>query len=335
MKKRSLRIAIVGATGLVGRELITLLERRRFPVGELLPFHSGRKRASVKFRGRKIPAQAVSLPLLKTADLTFMVSSDEVSLEYGPALAKAGKWVIDDSSAFRLDSKVPLIIPEVNADRLSRHSRLIAGPNCTLTGAAVAGLPLIKAGGIRSVRIASYQAVSGAGKAALEEFANQSRAASTGRPVPAARALPRRIAMNLFPQVGSFNGHGHSSEESKVMAELRKIWGLPKLPISVTATRVPVERGHSLSFWIETRKPISPLKARQLLQRADGVKVWPEGNYPTPLEIAGSWPVHVGRIRPGTSKNELCLWVVSDNLLKGAALNSIQIAEALLKRGWL
>lgn len=335
MAVHSLKVAIVGATGLVGRELLGLLEKRHFPVGELLAFNSGRTRASVKFHGRQVPARRVTLAALKSADLTFMVSSDEVALQYGPLLAKAGKWVIDDSSAFRLNPKSPLVIPEVNGDRLSLKARLIAGPNCTLTGAAVVGLPLIRAAGVRSVRIASYQAVSGAGKAALEEFSSQINAVARGKRVLPARALPRRIAMNLFPQVGSFDAKGYSSEENKVVAELRKIWGLPNLPISVTAVRVPVVRGHSLAFWIETRKPLSPSRARQILRRAPGIRLWPEGDYPTPLDIQHSWPVHVGRIRPGIGKKELCLWIVSDNLLKGAALNSIQIAEALLARGWL
>lgn len=332
---RSLKIAIVGATGLVGRELVGLLEKRHFPVGDLLAFNSGRSRAFVTFRGRQVPAQGVSFPALNGANLIFMVSSDEVSREYGPRLAKAGHWVIDASTAFRLDPAVPLILPEINQEQLSPDVRLIAGPNCTMTGAAVAGFPLIKSAGIRSVRIASYQAVSGAGKAAVEELSTQLQLVSGGKRAGQAKALPRRIAMNLFPQVGSFDAEGHSSEENKVVRELRKIWSLPRLPISVTAVRVPVVRGHSLSFWIETEKPLSPEQARRILQKAPGVRLWPEGSYPTPLDTAGSWPVHVGRVRQGTGKNELCLWVVSDNLLKGAALNSIQIGEALLKRGWL
>jgi len=221
-------------------------------------------------------------------------------------------------------------LPEVNVDRVTRRTRMIAGPNCTLTGAAVAGYPLIRAAGAKAVRLASYQAVSGAGKAALAEFAAQ-----RGGDAKPPKALPRRIALNLFPQVGGFDKSGECSEERKVSAELRKIWGLPRLPVSATTVRVPVERGHSLAVWLEFARPMTPSRARQLLSRAPGVRLWPEGDYPTPLDAAGTAPVHVGRIRQGAHARELCLWIVSDNLLKGAALNSIQIAEALLERGWL
>lgn len=340
-----LTVAVVGATGVVGVELLRLLEERRFPVGRLLAFSSGRQHASVVFKGKKLPAPGVTRPALEASDVVFFVSSDEVSKKFAPALAKKGIWAIDDSSAFRLDSDVPLIIPEVNGDRLKRNQRLIAGPNCTLTGAAVAGAPLIKAAGARSARIASYQAVSGAGKAALQEFLDQLKQLS---PLPDTwqkllhktsaftnSALPHPIALNVFPQVGGFDGDGHSSEEKKIAFELRKIWMLPDLPISATAVRVPVVRGHSLSFWLELKKPLTPAKARTLLSRAPGVKHWKNGSYPTPLSAGSSDPVHVGRVRQGASPRELCLWVVSDNLLKGAALNSIQIAELLIRKGWL
>lgn len=325
-----MKIAVVGATGLVGRELLELMERRRFPVRELRAFSSGRAEVSVRFRGRPVRADAPTFQTLRGCEIAFMVSSDEVSKRWGPGLASSGTWVIDDSSAFRLDPKVPLVLPEINSERVTRKTKLIAGPNCTLTGAAVAGFPLIRAAGIKAIRIASYQAVSGAGKAALAEFAAQRRGESA-KP----KALPRRISLNVFPQVGGFDDQGHCSEERKVAAELRKIWGLPKLPVSATTVRVPVERGHSLAVWIELAKPMSPAKARQILKRAPGVKLWPEGDYPTPLDAAGTGPVHVGRIRQGTNPRELCLWIVSDNLLKGAALNSIQIAEDLLRRGWV
>ncbi|MBI4425092.1 MAG: aspartate-semialdehyde dehydrogenase [Elusimicrobia bacterium] len=337
-------VAVVGATGLVGRELLRVLEARRFPVGRLLAFNSGRRPAAVKFRGRSIAAQPVSLASLARARLVFMVSSDAVSKRWGRALAARGVWVIDDSAAFRLDPDVPLVIPEVNAGALGPGNRLIAGPNCTLTGAAVAGWPLIRRAGAAAVRLASYQAVSGAGREALEEFRGQVRAAAPAlrggdalAPPPRTRAsaLPRPIAFNVFPQVGSFNGDGESSEEVKVRRELRKLWSLPKLPVSVTAVRVPVVRGHGLAFWLETRRRLSPSAALRLLRGAPGVELWKEGNYPTPLGVGGSWPVHVARIRPGASARELALWIVSDNLLKGAALNSAQIAEVLLAKGWL
>jgi aspartate-semialdehyde dehydrogenase len=331
---------------MVGRELVALLESRRFPVAELLPFSSGRTRSSVRFRGRGIPAPAVDSRALASCDLVFLVSSEEVALRHAPSLARRGVWVIDDSSEFRLDPKVPLIIPEVNAAALHIRKRLIAGPNCTMTGLAVAGWPLHQAARISEARIASYQAVSGAGRAALGEFFAQARALSRrldfapdGRAplfrAPRPRALPRAIACNVVPQVGRFDAAGRSGEENKVAAELRKVWGAPGLRVSVTAVRVPVVRGHALAAWLSFARPLSPARARRLLARAPGLELSPEGDYPTPLDMAGRAPVRAGRLRAGVDAKELALWVVSDNLLKGAALNSVQIAELLLRRAWL
>jgi aspartate-semialdehyde dehydrogenase len=330
---------------MVGAELLRQLEVRRFPVGSLCAFSSGAAKKTVRFRGRTLPAPGVDRQALAACDLAFFVSADEVSERLAPGLAARGVWVIDDSAAFRLDPKVPLVIPEVNAHELSLHKRLIAGPNCTMTGLAVAGYPLHKRYGAVAARVASYQAVSGAGRAALEEFFHQERAGSSklrlhdGRapvlPAPAHRALPAAIAGNVIPQVGGFDAQGFSSEENKVAAELKKIWGAPRLAVSVTAVRVPVSRGHSLAAWLTLRKTASPAQARALLSRAPGLELSADGRYPTPLSCAGKSPVYAGRVRRGALPNELCLWIVSDNLLKGAALNSVQIAEALLKRGWL
>ncbi len=344
--KAALRVAVVGATGMVGRELVALLERRRFPAAELRPFSSGRARFSVRFKGRSIPAPAVDFRALAACDLVFLVSSETVARRLAPSLARRGVWVIDDSSEFRLDPKVPLVIPEVNAAALDIHKRLIAGPNCTMTGLAVAGWPLHKVARIRELRIASYQAVSGAGRSALGEFFAQTRVlarrldfAPDGRaplfPVPHPRALPRAIAGNVFPQVGSFDAAGYSGEENKVASELRKVWGAPGLRVSVTAVRVPVVRGHALAVWLGFARPLSPARARRLLERAPGLELSQEGGYPTPLDTAGRVPVRAGRLRAGVDSKELALWVVSDNLLKGAALNSVQIAEFLWRRAWL
>lgn len=331
---------------MVGRELVALLERRRFPVGELRPFSSGRSRSSVSFRGRAIPAPAADPRALAACDLVFLVSSEDVARRFAPGLARRGVWVIDDSSEFRLDPEVPLVIPEVNAAALKIDQRLIAGPNCTMTGLAVAGWPLHKAARIRQARIASYQAVSGAGRRALGEFFAQARALSRrldfapdGRApllrAPRASALPRAIAGNVIPQVGGFDPAGYSGEENKVAAELRKVWGAPGLRVSVTAVRVPVVRGHALAAWLGFSRPLSAARARRILARAPGLELLPEGDYPTPLDTAGGAAVRAGRLRAGTDSKELALWVVSDNLLKGAALNSVQIAELLLRRAWL
>ncbi len=346
--RRGLRVGVGGATGMVGAELLHVLERRRFPVGELLPFSSGRSKKAVRFRGRAIPAPGVERAALAACDVVFFVSADEVSEALAPGLAAEGVWCIDDSAAFRLDPAVPLVIPEVNADALSPDKRLIAGPNCTMTGLAVAGWPLHRHGRVREARVASYQAVSGAGRAALEElFAQTARGAKTLRfdasgraPVlrgerAAAKALPAPIFSNVIPQVGRFDERGCSSEENKVAAELKKIWGAPELLVSVTAVRVPVLRGHSLSAWLRLEKPLRPDAAARLVSQAAGTRLSPDGRYPTALDAGGADPVLAGRVRAGATPDELCLWIVSDNLLKGAALNSVQVAEELLRRGWL
>ena len=330
MSNRALTVSIVGATGMVGRELLDVLEKRRFPTGKLYCFSSGESRKSVRFRGKALPAPGIDRKALESSDLVFFVSADEVSARFAQGLAAKGVWVIDDSSAFRLDPKVPLVIPEVNARDLSPQKRLIAGPNCTMTGLAVAAYGLHKNAKVTAVRMASYQAVSGAGKAAVQEFLSQNRGEKT-RP----RALPRPIAFNVFPQVGGFDAAGNSSEENKVAAELRKIWGAPRLKVSATAVRVPVLRGHSLAAWVTLARALSPEKARKIMRVTEGLELSPGLNYPTPLSCANRWPVFAGRVRAGTHSKELALWIVSDNLLKGAALNSVQIAEYLLHRGWL
>ncbi len=341
-----LRVGVVGATGIVGTELLGQLEKRKFPTTEILAYSSGKTNASVRFRGRTLKTPAPDLRTLRSCALIFFVSSDEVSKKFAPGLAARGIWIIDDSAAFRLDPAVPLVIPEVNGDALKPSTRLIAGPNCTMTGLAVAGYPLHRAAEVTAVRVASYQAVSGAGKAALEEFFGQIRRLAPGLkksaegrapliPSQPHSALPRAIAMNVIPQVGRFDDAGCSGEETKVSAELRKIWSAPKLKVSVTAVRVPVVRGHSLSAWLTLKRPLSPRRAAALLSKAPGLVFSADGDYPTPLSAAGENPVFAGRLRGGTGPEELALWIVSDNLLKGAALNSIQIAETLLAKRWL
>lgn len=343
---RGLVIGVVGATGMVGCELLTQLERRRFPVAALKPFSSGTSRKTVRFRGRALPAPGVDDAALAACDAVFFVSSDEVSAALAPRLAARGVWCLDDSAAFRLDPDVPLVIPEVNAGALRRDRRLVAGPNCTMTGLAVAGYPIHRALGVRRARVASYQAVSGAGKAALQEFFGQARALSSkmtheGGPAPVltaakSRVLPAAIACNVIPQVGRFDARGYSSEENKVAAELRKIWNAPDLKVSVTAVRVPVVRGHSLAAWLDCARALSPRRAKALMKGAPGLSLSSlDAGYPTPMSAGGKDPVYAGRVRQGVDEREICLWIVSDNLLKGAALNSIQTAEELLRRRWL
>lgn len=344
MPQGKLKVGVVGATGMVGIELVRLLDKSLLPIGELIPFSSGKTTKTVRFHGHDLAAPAPTTDSLRSCDLVFFVSSDEISQKFAPALADAGVWVIDDSAAFRLDPKVPLVIPEVNAGHLSRKQRLIAGPNCTMAPVAVAGFPLHRRYGVTAARISSYQAVSGAGTAALAEFFGQLRELmpalddGQGAPVPRsplASKLPRPAAFNVFPQVGRFDKGGNSSEENKVADELRKVWSAPRLRVSVTAVRVPVVRGHSLSTWLSFAKPVTPTAAAKLLAKAPGLVFSKNGDYPTPLSVGGENPVYAGRLRQGVDARELCLWVCADNLLKGAALNSVQIAEELLRRGWL
>jgi aspartate-semialdehyde dehydrogenase len=343
--RKGLIVGVVGATGMVGRELLALLERRGFPVAELRPFSSGRARATTRFRARTLPAPGVDPAALASCDLVFLVSSDEVAQELGPRLAAAGAWVIDDSAAFRQHPHVPLVIPEVNAAALRRDARLIAGPNCTMTGLAVAAARLHREIGVTAVRVASYQAVSGAGRAALGELFAQSRALARVALHPDGRApaldagraavLPRAIAFNAVPQVGSIGDDGYSGEERKVRDELRKIWSAPRLSVSATAVRVPTIRGHALAAWLTLRRPATAARARAVLARTPGLALAADGDYATPRSAGGTDPVYAGRVRQGASEREIALWIVSDNLLKGAALNSVQIAEELHRRGWL
>lgn len=330
---------------MVGRELLALLESRRFPVGELRPFSSGRAKSSVRFKGRALAAPEVSISALRSCDVVFLVSSDKVALKLAPTLSARGVWTIDDSAAFRLNNDIPLVIPEVNGGALRKDRRLISGPNCTMVGLAVAGAQLHRKIGVREVRLASYQAVSGAGKAALAELFTQYSSLSHLGSKPDGRApvlrpgkssvLPRAIAYNAIPQVGRFGDDGYSSEETKVADELRKIWSAPRLKVSVTAVRVPSIRGHALAVWLTLARPITLTRARALLENTPSLVLSRDGDYPTPRSVGGRGPVYAGRLRQGAVPKELALWIASDNLLKGAALNSVQVAEELRRRGWL
>jgi len=338
-KTDKINVAVVGASGLVGGELLSLLEKRKFPVADFLPFNSGRHAARVNFKGGKHVCLKPSFSSLKKAGLVFFVSTDEVSSRFARKLADAGVWCIDDSSCFRLDKSVPLVIPEVNADELKPGKRLIAGPNCTLTGAAVALHKIHEKFKIQELRIATYQAVSGAGRSAMNQLEKELEYYLKHGSVPFLkdRKFPRAIAFNLFPQVGGFDESGMSVEEAKVEAELKKIWSSPGLKISSTAVRVPVLRGHSLSIWAKTEKKWSLKKLENILTATPGLEfIKNPYKYPTPLDVVKTMGVKAGRLRLSkTSPNEFQLWIVSDNLYKGAALNSVEIAECLLRRGLL
>lgn len=334
-----MKIAVVGATGMVGRELLSLLEKRKFPAKEVRLFSSSRSLGAViPFKGKSLRTQALELSKLKGVDLAFLAVEEALSRKIAPALAEQGTKVIDDSSAFRMDPAVPLVIPEINAHKIGPKTRLIAGPNCTAAVLLMGAYPVHKGFGLLHIRAASYQAVSGAGAAALRELKNQLIQWSKGGKSPEPKALPQTIAFNVFPHIGSFDSNGYSGEEVKVAQECRKILAFPELKISCTTVRVPVIRGHSLALWLETKNPIDVKKCRNLLNNFDGAELLDAPKlkkYPTPLLAASKWPVYIGRLRRGENSKELLMWVSGDNLLKGAALNSVQIAEYLIKKGFL
>src|SRR5690554_989456 len=340
------RVAIVGATGAVGQELIRILEERSFPVASLKLLASPRSAGStLTFQGEALPVEALTAQAFQGTDLVFFSAGASVSQEYAPAALAAGATVIDNSSAFRMDEEVPLVVPEVNGHLLDEGPQLVANPNCSTTILVMALAPLRRAAGLRRVIVSTYQAVSGAGARAVEELKAQVRAWLEGRPLEAS-ILPYRdgkrhrpIAFNLLPQCDRFDELGYTKEEWKLVHETRKILGDPDLPVTATTVRVPVLRSHSESVYLETERPLAVEEARTLLGETPGVQVLddPEEQlYPTPLETSGQDPVFVGRIRKDPfEERALTLWVVGDQIRKGAALNAVQIAERLAApRGW-
>ena len=320
------RVAIVGATGLVGETLLKILEQRRFPAASVRAFATARSAgATVRAFGRTIPVEqfADGTAPLADVDIAFFAAGEEVSLASAPAAAK-GALVVDKSSAFRLDPAVPLVVPEVNSE-LVRATGLIANPNCSTIPIAVALAPVDREFGLEWLSAATYQSVSGAGKEALQEMNAQSAGSET------VRALPRRIARNVIPQIGDFAADGASEEERKIAAELRKILGRPGLRVSATTVRVPVEVGHCAAIAFGTARPAAAEELAELFSGAPGVRFAPTGEYVTPLDAAGSDDVFVGRLRADAAHPGAYLcWIVCDNLRKGAATNAVQIAELAL-----
>ncbi len=335
-KKAAYTVAIIGATGAVGKETLEIMDERSFPVGEL------RLYASKRSAGERLSCGKVSgvIHELEKADLAgvdvaFVSATDEISREWCPKIAAAGGIAIDDSAVFRMDPDVPLVVPEVNEDALSPHKGIVAIPNCTTTPLVMVLAPLHKAAGIKRVVVSTYQSVSGTGKKAMDELFNQTRDLLSFREVEP-EVYPHQIAFNCIPHIGSFDEAGDSSEEVKIARETRKILGLPDLPVTSTTVRVPVFRCHSEAVNVELERPLNPNEARALLAEQPGVIVYDDPGrkiYPHPIAGAGKDEVYVGRIRRDDSvKHGLNLWLVSDNLRKGAALNAIQIAEALVRR---
>ncbi len=326
-------VAIVGATGAVGLELLRVMERRNFPVSDLRLLASPRSAGKMlDFRGEAVTVAALADDSFAGIDLAFFSAGAGTSKHFAPIARRAGAIVIDNSSAFRMDDDVPLIIPEINPDDARRHRGIIANPNCTTAVALMALYPLHREFGLRRVFAASYQAVSGSGARAIAELKQQIEASVQGGSA-AAEVYPHPIAFNVLPHVDSFLESGYTREEMKLQNEGRKMMHLPAFRASVTCVRVPVYRAHSVALSAEFERPVSLEAARSVLARAPGIELVDEpaaARYPTPLQVAGKDLCQVGRVRLDCAlENGLALWVAGDQLLKGAALNAVQIAELL------
>lgn len=331
-------VAVVGATGAVGETMIAILEERNFPVGNVYAL------ASERSAGKRIPFKGGSLLVEDLASFDFskvqiglFSPGASVSAEYAPKAAAAGCVVIDNTSQFRYDDDIPLVVPEVNPEKVADYKNrgIIANPNCSTIQMLVALKPIYDAVGISRINVATYQAVSGTGKEAIEELATQTANLLNAKPI-SANVYPKQIAFNVLPQIDVFMDNGYTKEEMKMVWETRKILGDPDILVNPTAVRVPVFYGHSEAVHIETKQKISAATVRELLSQAPGVTLLDErkdGGYPTAVtESSGNDDVYVGRIREDISHpNGIDLWVVGDNVRKGAALNSIQIAEVLVK----
>ncbi len=332
-------VAVVGATGAVGEVMISILEQRKFPVGKLYPLASSRSAGrKIQFNGKNISVTDLAEFDFSKVQIGLFSAGGQISEIYAPKAAKAGCVVIDNTSHFRYDKNIPLVIPEVNPEAIADYTErgIIANPNCSTIQMLVALKPIYDAVGIERINVSTYQAVSGTGKEALEELAKQTSALLSFKDVKS-EVYPKQIAFNVLPQIDVFMDNGYTKEEMKMVWETQKIFVDDNIEVNPTAVRVPVFFGHSESLHIETKEKITTLMAKDLLENAPGVKVMDireDGGYPTAIsEAAGQDPVWVGRIREDISHPKgLNLWVVADNVRKGAALNSVQIAEVLVEK---
>jgi len=335
MKKYN--VAVVGATGAVGLEMVRMLETRKFPVAKLRLFASERSAGKkVKFHGKPILVERLDNKQFSGIDLALFSAGGSISQEYAPLFAQLGTFVVDNSSAWRMDPEVPLVVPEVNPEALSKEAKIIANPNCSTIQMVVALKPIHDAARVKAIRVSTYQSVSGAGGKGIQDLEDQSRAWAQKKKIPAGKKIAHQIAFNLVPQIDVFMDNGYTKEEMKMVQETRKIMGSENINVSATCVRVPVFRAHSESVWVETERPLSVDEAQSLLRKAPGIELIDDpkkGRYPMPLYAADQSITYVGRIRKDlVSPNGLILWVVSDNLLKGAALNAVEIAELLIKK---
>lgn len=336
---KTYNVAIVGATGAVGEVLLELLETRNFPVNNLYLLASERSAGTtLSYKGKRVTVQNLAEFDFSQAEIGLFSAGGSISAEFAPKAAAAGCIVIDNTSHFRRDEDIPLVVPEVNSHALARYAdrNIIANPNCSTIQMLVALKPIYDAVGITRINVATYQAVSGTGKSAIEELAAQTARLLNGQPAEA-KVYPKQIAFNALPHIDSFQENGYTREEMKMVWETQKIFEDDAISVNPSCVRIPVFHGHSEAVHIETKQPISAVEAKALLETAPGVEVIDtrnDGGYPTPVsEAAGSDPVYVGRIREDISHPMgLNMWVVSDNLRKGAALNSVQIAEVLIEK---
>ena len=333
------RVGVLGATGAVGTTILEVLAERRFPVAELVPLASARSAgSSVPFAGSKLEVKELTDTSIQGLDLVLSSAGGKVSAEWAPKIIDAGAVVVDNTSYWRMHDDVPLVVAGVNDDAVADHNGLVANPNCTTMQLMVALKPILDAVGIERLIVSTYQSVSGTGRNAIRELREQSRAVLDGEPAEPS-VYPHQVAFNVLPQVETFkDGDDYTTEERKVMGETRKILGLSEdVGISATCARVPVVTGHSESVNLQTQHDLSPEECRELLSAADGLVVLDDpgaGIYPLPIAAAGRDEVLVGRIRRDPSHQRcLNLWVVGDNLRKGAATNAVQVAELLHQRG--
>jgi aspartate-semialdehyde dehydrogenase len=334
-KKETYAVAVVGATGAVGNEMIATLEQRKFPVERLRLFASERSEGkSLRFKGEEIPVEMLQEDSFRGIDIALFSAGGERSKIWAPVAAGSGCVVVDNSSQWRMDPGIPLVVPEVNAHDLQWHSGIIANPNCSTIQMVVVLKPIHDAATIKRVVVTTFQAVSGTGKKAMDELLRQTTDVLNFREIEC-KVYPHQIAFNCLPHIDKFLENGYTKEEMKMVNETKKIMGDNSIRVTATTVRVPVFRGHSESLNIETEKKLTPDEARAILSMAPGVLVYdaPQKNiYPLPIYAAGKDETYVGRIREDESiENGLNMWIVSDNLRKGAALNAVQIAERLIE----
>src|SRR5687768_2205341 len=335
----SINVAIVGATGAVGQELVQLLHDRNFPMASLRLFASARSAGKViGCAGKKYTVEEAKPGVFADVDVAIFAAGGSTTRALAPDAVRAGCLVIDKSSVFRMDPDVPLVIPEINPEALRTHKGIIANPNCSTAVTLMALWPLHRAFGLKRYFASTYQSVSGTGAEAVRELEDQIQAHAKGAPI-SKKVYPYQIAFNVIPQVDSFGPNGYTGEETKMMQESRKIMGLPNLKVSATTVRVPVVRAHSISLNAEFERPVSVEAARAAIAAFDGAQLVDDPSkqaYPTPLDFSRQVKCGVGRIRIDTAlDNGLALWVSGDNLWKGAALNALQNAELMVREGWL